>query len=83
MKRHTRANSGEFFIHVLALFPSLVHEPIVSALEVLGIDCLIDFLAEDINELMTTLTAEGVKLSIKEKRILKNIHEWLIWENNN
>ena len=80
MKRHTRAVSGQFFIHILSLFPPAIHEPIATSLTEIGIDCLLDFLSEDINDLMENMSYEDRELNTKEKRILINIHEWLIWE---
>ena len=82
-KIHTRAVSGAYFVHVLALFLFSIHEPIATALVEIEIDFLLDFLAEDINELMDNLTYADTYLNSKEKRMLKNIHDWLIWENMN
>ena len=79
---HTRAISTEFFTHIFALFPEDVYQPIVSALAELGIDCLLDFLAEDTEYLMSELKFEDRPLNAKEKRMLKNIHEWVIWESS-
>jgi len=83
MKIHTQAVSGSFLVHVLALFPTDIHEPIAVALADIGIDCLLDFLAEDINDLIGELMIEDRSLNPKEKRMVKNIHEWLIWETQN
>ena len=80
VKPHTRANSGDFFIHVFALFPEDLHVPIMVALAELGIDCLLDFLGEDINYLMTELKYKEWNLNPKEKRMLNNVHDWLFWE---
>src|SRR5688572_11259850 len=82
VKAHTQANSADFFTHVFALFPEEVYQPIVSALSDLGIDCLLDFLAEDTEYLMDELMFEGRNLNAKERRMLKNIHEWVIWESS-
>ena len=83
MKIHTGAVSGSFLIHVMALFPTDIHEPIAVALADIGIDCLLDFLAEDINDLLGELMIGDRFLNPKEKRMLKNIHDWLIWETQN
>src|SRR5687768_8531759 len=82
VKAHTRSNSADFFTHVFALFPEEVYQPIVSALSDLGIDCLLDFLAEDTEYLMDELIFEDRNLNAKERRMLKNIHEWVIWESS-
>src|SRR5688572_32804896 len=83
VKAHTRANSADFFTHVFALFPEEVYQPIVSALSILGIDCLLDFLAEDTEYLMDELIFEDRDLNTRERRMLKNIHKWVIWESSN
>lgn len=82
VKAHTQANSAEFFTHIFALFPEDVYQPIVIALGDIGIDCLLDFLAEDTDYLLDNLYFEDRDLSTKEKRMLKNIHEWIIWESS-
>jgi hypothetical protein len=79
---HTQSNSAEFFTHIFALFPEDVYQPIVIALGDIGIDCLLDFLAEDTDYLLDNLYFEDRDLSTKEKRMLKNIHEWIIWESS-
>ena len=53
------------------------------ALEGHGIDCLLDFLAEDVDQLATDLMVDERHLNFKEKRIMRNVHEWLIWETKN
>ena len=58
-----------------ALFPEDVYQPIVLALEEIGIDCLLDFLAEDTDYLLENLEFEDSYLNAKEKRMLKNIRE--------
>ena len=83
MKPHTQGSRGAFFIHVLALFPDDVIESLAKSMAETGIDCLLDFLAEDVQYLMTELTDKERSLNMKEKRILKNIHEWLTWESTN
>ena len=66
VKAHTQANSAEFFTYVFALFPKEVYQPIVSALNDLGIDCLLDFLAEDTEHLMDELLFEDRNLNTRE-----------------
>ena len=65
VKAHTRANSAEFFTHIFALFPEDVYQPIVSALGEIGIDCLLDFLAEDTDYLLENLEFDGRNLNAK------------------
>lgn len=79
VKAHTQANSAEFFTHIFALFPEDVYQPIVSALEDIRIDCLL-FHAEDTDYLVENLEFEDRNLNARERRMLKNIHEWIIWE---
>ena len=83
MKPHTQGNSGAFFIHVLALFPDDVIEPLAGSLTEDGIDCMYSFLAKSVYYLMNELTVKRRNSNIKEKRMLKNIHEWLTWESTN
>ena len=78
VKVHTQANCAEFFTHIFALFPEDVYKPIATALGEIGIDCLLDFLAEDTDYLIENLEFEDRYLNAKEKRMLKNIHEWII-----
>ena len=59
IKLQTQGNSGAFFIHVLALFPGDVIEPLAESMTEAGIDCLLDFLVEDVQYLMTELTVKG------------------------
>ena len=74
VKVHTQANSAEFFTHILALFPEDVYQPIVMALADMGIDCLLDFLAEDTEFIKDELLFEDRNLNARERRMLKNIH---------
>ena len=83
VKAHTQANSAQFFVHIFALFPENVFMPIVSALDEIGIDCLLDFLGEDVEYLLSELQYHDRPLNAKEKRMLKNVHEWLVWESSN
>ena len=83
VKAHTRGNSAEFFKHVFAIFPKDTHEPVMEALAEMGIECLLDFLGENVTFLLNNLKYQGRDLNLKEKRTLKNVHEWMIWESSN
>ena len=83
-KHHTQAVSSEYLTHVLALFPEEVHTPIALALHEYGIDTLLDLLAEDVERVIAEAYYDDNKyLRPKEKRVLRQIHEWLIWETKN
>ena len=79
---HTK-QQWSFFIHVLALFTDDVVEPLVESMAEAGIDCLLNFFAEDVNYLISEFIVKEENLNIKEKRMLKNIHVWLTWESTN
>ena len=79
----TRLNSKLAFDHVFAIFDPALTVPILEALNQEGITNLIDFISED-NQAYDGLeyvdTAGAHFLTKPETRLVKKIHEWLVWE---
>ena len=67
-KPHTRLNSATFFQHVFTLFPKDVSDPIVTTLDEVGVDTLIDLLAEQPVTFETyTYTKTGTEQKLTKK----------------
>ena len=83
---HTRAVSYSFLDHVLGLFEDQTKN-IKAALEEEVLVTLIDFMGTPIEDLITMeWTDEEFKIHFLTKpsiRLLKNIHAWVLWGENN
>jgi len=86
-KPNTRSTSAAAFQHIFSLFDSKTTVPIIEALDEVGIDTIIDLLAEDPTTFDTyTYTTKDLidhDLTKKQLRTLKMIHSWLRWECKN
>ena len=87
-KPHTRATSSDFLNHIIDIFEnySTSSDNIWTGLQSEDITTLLEFIGsptEDLCNLEYDHDGVNKTLTKPEKRLVKNIHAWILWENKN
>ena len=85
IRHHTRLNSAEYLDHIIDIFEGLTpsSDNIWRALQYEQISTLMDFMGmttDDLVNLEYTKDEKQCTLTKAEKRLVRDMHAWVIWE---